>query len=738
MRDLTSTLLAAQKKPDRLPYVEAKVYDFEQGIKRLEWTRLYEGSEPDNHHGIAFDGQGSMYRIRAETLPLAWQASTAYSLGNLVAPTTYNGHKYECTTAGTSGTTEPAWPTVNGQTVTDGTAVWTCRGINLYRQKVTSPGEASDYSQWVVAADDCYGPCAIAASGAKVYIFYRTTGNVLWKYYSHNYGDTWSNAQLVAIADVQSLSASWWGTGDIVVCFALYLSGGLHRINGITLDTTTQDAAEHEYTLSALGGSYTYGVASTYGANAIDIIFGGKETSGDWTYYGLYRTQFSDTYHFLAPQHFLTVMSDQNTIYQYPSCHRPTTLQDYEALQLTAVENFSATTPYHRPLISHLTKGAAFSENRFVEPRPFIDLDCEHGLQLSSTTAYWWLTSPSGVWRALRAAASPIDLTPNILAIEQRIHADTLGWLSIVLDNSQGQYATPPLKGSEVILKLGYRTSAGNEASDANHYSIDRWQYESQLGQSTLTLHALDAWALADNWTARYTMRWNYTSVSPHTVWHILAKVLSRFGILLWNNPNAPRSDPLDNFYPQFYIRASTQGDTALRTLLAFVTDALIQREALMFTKDIRDTEASCYEYKNEPGYHAILKGEYAEALLITHTQVSGTTTADPPEDVRAAAFDWVNLLRGIDNLRLQYDPNLEKADLAPKRAAALLKYETLQSIGGQITVPTNCGQELYDVITVSDPRCGISARHYRVHDIITVYDSHKQLYQQKLTLAAL
>ena len=62
---LTATLLAAQKKGHRLPYVEAKVYDYEQGIKRLTWTRLYEGSEPDNHHGIAFDGQGSMHRIRA-------------------------------------------------------------------------------------------------------------------------------------------------------------------------------------------------------------------------------------------------------------------------------------------------------------------------------------------------------------------------------------------------------------------------------------------------------------------------------------------------------------------------------------------------------------------------------------------------------------------------------------------------------------------------------------------------
>ena len=57
----------------------------------------------------------------------AWAASTAYSLGAKVKPTTANGNVYECTTAGTSGTTEPTWPTVDGATVTDGTVVWTCR-----------------------------------------------------------------------------------------------------------------------------------------------------------------------------------------------------------------------------------------------------------------------------------------------------------------------------------------------------------------------------------------------------------------------------------------------------------------------------------------------------------------------------------------------------------------------------------------------------------------------------------
>lgn len=58
----------------------------------------------------------------------AWEASTAYDLGDIVVPTAgvENGFRYECTVAGTSGASEPVWPTTEGATVVDGGATWTC------------------------------------------------------------------------------------------------------------------------------------------------------------------------------------------------------------------------------------------------------------------------------------------------------------------------------------------------------------------------------------------------------------------------------------------------------------------------------------------------------------------------------------------------------------------------------------------------------------------------------------
>jgi hypothetical protein len=57
----------------------------------------------------------------------SWAASTAYSLGDFVEPTTPNGFRYKCISAGTTSGTQPTWPTTLDGTVTDGTAEWECR-----------------------------------------------------------------------------------------------------------------------------------------------------------------------------------------------------------------------------------------------------------------------------------------------------------------------------------------------------------------------------------------------------------------------------------------------------------------------------------------------------------------------------------------------------------------------------------------------------------------------------------
>jgi hypothetical protein len=85
----------------------------------------------------------------------------------------------------------------------------------------------------------------------------------------------------------------------------------------------------------------------------------------------------------------------------------------------------------------------------------------------------------------------------------------------------------------------------------------------------------------------------------------------------------------------------------------------------------------------------------------------------------------------------MQYFPNLEEPEQAIYRAEALLRHEAQRSWGDQITVPLNCGQELYDVIELTDARSGIDHQNHRVLAIRTDYDTRNAQYDQTITLGA-
>lgn len=58
-----------------------------------------------------------------------WAANTAYPVSRVRQPTVANGFLYQVVQAGTTGGTEPTWPTVAGQLVVDGSVIWACRDV---------------------------------------------------------------------------------------------------------------------------------------------------------------------------------------------------------------------------------------------------------------------------------------------------------------------------------------------------------------------------------------------------------------------------------------------------------------------------------------------------------------------------------------------------------------------------------------------------------------------------------
>lgn len=128
-----------------LIYVEAVEYPTAQYPKRYRGFKVW-GSilellidELPTAAASLYLYYGKMHALTALGTT-AWEASTAYSLGDIVVPTVgkETGFEYECTTAGTSDASEPTWPTYGGATVADSTVTWTCRSAS------TLPGHLED------------------------------------------------------------------------------------------------------------------------------------------------------------------------------------------------------------------------------------------------------------------------------------------------------------------------------------------------------------------------------------------------------------------------------------------------------------------------------------------------------------------------------------------------------------------------------------------------------------------
>jgi len=66
VRNLSSTLLAAQKSATRRPYVKVQVVERVGGITRFNWSTLYEGDEADHFHAATCPGDGSLIRLRVD------------------------------------------------------------------------------------------------------------------------------------------------------------------------------------------------------------------------------------------------------------------------------------------------------------------------------------------------------------------------------------------------------------------------------------------------------------------------------------------------------------------------------------------------------------------------------------------------------------------------------------------------------------------------------------------------
>ncbi len=567
-------------------------------------------------------------------------------------------------------------------------------GGQLYYQRVASPGPGSNFSSWTsLASVSATAGLALTSRGSSVLLFSVHTDNVtIHVRASADSGATFGSPVTVATASgaVAWMAAALKSDGTALLVYSVGATVyRVKRVNGVW-----GSPAAWSYSLASVSGL----ACNQY--FDFDVAVAGSQSSGVaglWTViYGDGYSQALDTW---SPLMELTLASAGSSVqFRAPS------LAVMGRYRLFFVEKYTGSQAYSRAQWSHLAPMQDFVSNAWREPVG-MDVGGNFGLAAAAGSAYGWLSTPSGVWRA--------SLSAPVLALEEDVleaYAETRpqeGRLRVVLRNDDGRYNdlsggayAAIRRGSQVDFNPGYVTASGPVVSPGARYWIEGWDYVNKRGQALFVLYASDGWALLANWRARRQFAWN---AGEKTVYGLLQFVLGRASLGFGARS---ASATVTSLSPAFTIQPAESGEAAVSRLLAMVPDVLLVSGEYAYLVNPTATQATDYEYGVE---HTILEGRYGfRSASFNRVQVFG-------QNLMVEDFDWTGVDDIYDRLHQAHDRNLTSTAAAQDRADALLRHQEMQAADDELLVPVNCGQELHDVVEVTDARAGLSAARRRV-----------------------
>ena len=671
MRNLTESLLAAQRSANRKPCVKVTAKNIRQGAVNLRWERLYTGAETDSNHAAAITGNGTLIRVRAT----------------------------------------PA-----------------AENRKLYLQRVTSPGAESNFSQWIYFLNQYNVMAAtVCALGNEVSVILVKTDGEIRRYKSPNDGASWTldTPGYAPTGATAQIAAAYKPNGDLGIFFTdannLYV---IRLVGGVWQVRSAWDKSTGEL----------HGTAVVYDGDW-KLLVSGQEESGNFRVWSLV---YGDGGEIAAGEWsglkaITTAASDGQTTYGGLFLDKADSYRAYFS------ERYSGEGAYNRIYQSHTLPGTAFTESRWTEPEP-VEIESAHGPAPAHDTNFAWLSLPGGVWRAQRAEKS-LDLSGDVTGVRMDLATES-GRVEIELRNDKGQYAALPSPlgtGGRIYFSPGYRTSAGEEYSEGLSFTLEGYEHYRSPGQAGLTLLGMDGWEALRNWTARYQLRWNQPDgygepVQEANVKEILEQVLARAGLEL---ETLSESTEITAFYPDFTVHAGVDGKTTIQKLLSFVPDVIFLEGETAYLVNPQPEDVKAYSYGTG---HAIVEGRYRKGTWkTTRVRVEGRTHVeyDPGSEqpLAAESFAWGEISRYGDRMKMVEDLNISTSEAAAERGAARLREAEIESGGGYIKVPVNCGQQLFDMIAVTDPPAGMVDAKKRVLGTSLSFGPARGIFEQKINL---
>ncbi|MPZ50722.1 MAG: hypothetical protein GEU75_15725 [Dehalococcoidia bacterium] len=583
------------------------------------------------------------------------------------------------------------------------------------------PGPESDFSSWTSHGTvSAQAAVALAASGSSVFLFYADADTTTLRLKeSADNGATYGSASTVATAAsaVTYLAAAVATGGDRVLFWTVGASVWTSRYDG-----SWSTPAEWTNTVASISG-----IACRYRLDW-DVVICGEDGSGDakvWTaIYGDGINQTADSWS--APAEVTTATASSGVTFLSPA------VEFLQHWRLFFVEKYTGDQAYTRLQWSTMIGTADFSQELWREPAPF-DYTGDYGVAATGRNldGRLWLSAAAGVWSG--GLLAQLDLSEDAIETVVQLDQDA-GRARVVLRNdpagsgSAGRYAghgsaglSLLQRGARLELAAGYRTPDGAEFSAGPAFWIEA--IEQVTGpRPRLVILARDGWWLLERWHARRQFFW---PSGAKAVSQLLEFICSRAGV---EYGSISSSAALTTLQPAFTVHPGESGKTAVLRLLATVPDVAIMQGGVFTVRHPRPDDEADYEYGTA---HAIVAGRYRNSgSQSNRVRVIGSGVSNE-------AFDFAGIEAAGERIAQVIDLNLTTASRTGDRATSVLRDAEMQARRDEIHIfGVNCGQEVYDVVSVTDPQAGLDAAARRVLGLSWRYSTgERPRYDMALTL---
>jgi len=445
MRTLSDTLLSAQKQVSHTPYVKLEATNKIAGVVRLDWTRLYNGSEDDYFHALTIPGDGSLIRVRA---------------------------------------TPPA------------------DSRKLYRQRVANPGPESDFSQWTYTNQYNVVIVAAASLGAEVSIFWIKSDKGIYQLKSTDYGITWGSPQLLGYTPttaIYGIAADYKANGDIALFFAdqatLYV---MKRVSGswgskVAWDKSTGDLS---------------GIATRYAADW-NLLITGKDSNDNFKLWSLVYGDGGDVTAgtWSEPKEIASAPSDSDFEYHRVFMDKQDVNRCFFVEKFTGTESYNRPFWSHSlPDTSFLNN--YWHEPVPFDPASEYGLAIAHYGDYCWLSAPYGVWRAKLTEESIDLTADILSIREELSKTSGRLIVELRNDDGRYASPGQGDLSILDI-GCQIEFSPGYRTTAGNEVSSGQAFMLDAYEHISSGGKASLILYASDAWSLIESWKARHQFRWN-------------------------------------------------------------------------------------------------------------------------------------------------------------------------------------------------------------------------------------